>query len=282
MKFLSVVGLADQLKDDWDTWILSRCHQSLFTWNFGKLSKTIIHGKSKFPELRVKSGADSTMEVFYSLAKKSTTSDNHLVFHAAFRTDRSISNTVENKLSDQNLDYCESSPAAYETDVYVEEEEFSLANHDSNPLPIPTLSISGPVRYIMDDRVENGTLVGIDLSSPANPTQYEVEFDDGRRVQTTREHVELQETPDVFNIPTKATLILEVAFSLSKKDLQSIMNPEVLTPLQQSWLSWYEVLDHLPRRAMNRLVDKGSLPKKFTSLKDWMFFCAAYLLAKQK
>ena len=83
----------------------------------------------------------------------------------------------------------------------------------------------------MDDHVENGILVGIDLSSPANPTQYEIEFDDGRKVQTTREHVELKETPDVFNIPIKAKAILEVATSLSKNDLQSIMNPTVITPL---------------------------------------------------
>ena len=47
-----------------------------------------------------------------------------------------------------------------------------------------------------------------------------------------------------------------------------MMNPEVLIPLQQLWMWWYEVLDHLLRRAMNRLVDKGSLPAKFISLKD--------------
>ena len=61
-----------------------------------------------------------------------------------------------------------------------------------------------------------------------------------------------------------------------------MMNPEVLIPLQQLWMWWYEVLDHLLRRAMNRLVDKGSLPTKFSSLTVWMFICSAYLLAKQR
>ena len=131
-------------------------------------------------ELLVKSGTDTTMEVFYSLVKKSTSSDNHIVFHIAFNTDRSTLTTMENKLSAQHLAYCESSPATYDTDVSVDEEEQVLVNHDSNQLPIPILSIGGSVRYIMDDHVENGTLIGIALSYPANPSQYEVEFDDGR------------------------------------------------------------------------------------------------------
>ena len=36
IKILSAVGLADQLKNDWETWILSRKTQSTFTWDFGK------------------------------------------------------------------------------------------------------------------------------------------------------------------------------------------------------------------------------------------------------
>ena len=78
--------------------------------------------------------------------KKLNTSDNHLVFHADFKTDRSTMTTMEDKLTDQNLDYFESSPAAFDTDVSVEEEELFLVNHDSNPLPTTTLSLGGSVR----------------------------------------------------------------------------------------------------------------------------------------
>ena len=53
VKILSVVGLAEQLDDDVDTWILSRRHESLFTWDRAKHSKTIQHGSSKLPELMV-------------------------------------------------------------------------------------------------------------------------------------------------------------------------------------------------------------------------------------
>ena len=66
VKILSVVALADQLKDDWDTWILSRRKQSLFTWDFGKFCTTIIHGTSKLPELTIKTKPDK-IETFNSL-----------------------------------------------------------------------------------------------------------------------------------------------------------------------------------------------------------------------
>ena len=80
VKILSCVSLADQLQDDWDTWIWSRRFQSVFTWAFGKFTKTIIHGKSKLPELMIKSSHNNNMDAFYPLIQKSTTSDNHLVF----------------------------------------------------------------------------------------------------------------------------------------------------------------------------------------------------------
>ena len=79
------------------------------------------------------------MEAFYSLVKKSTTSDNHLVFNSAFKTDRSTMSTMEDKFSDQNHDYHESSAVAYDTEVYVEEEEPVLVHHESSSLPTPTL-----------------------------------------------------------------------------------------------------------------------------------------------
>ena len=72
--------------------------------------------------------------------------------------------------------------AAYENDASVDEEEELIINHEPNPLPIPTLSIGGSLRYLMDNHIENGTLVGIDLTSFTNPTIYGVEFNDGRKV----------------------------------------------------------------------------------------------------
>ncbi len=233
VKILSVVGLADQLKDNWDTWILSRRHQSLFTWAFGKFSKTILHGKSKLPDLLIKSGTYSNMNAFYSLVQKSTTADNHLVFNTAIKMDKKQITDMENNDLSQGSVYNATSPVAYSNEEELKDNENFTVEHDVSIPPIPTLSIGCSVRYIQDDHVEVGKLIGVDLSNPASPTHYDILFPGGRTVQTTREHIELEETPDIFDILTKAKAILEVASSLSKKDLNAILNPDVLTPLQQ-------------------------------------------------
>ena len=73
--------------------------------------------------------------------------------------------------------------------------------------------------------------MGVDLSNSSSPTMYEVEFHDGRKIQTTRKYSELEEAPHVFGINTKARTVLEDTSGLSKKYLQAILNPEVLTPV---------------------------------------------------
>ena len=278
VKILSVVSLAEQLKDDLDTWILSRRYQSIFTWDFGKFTKTILHGNSKLPELQVQSSLKNA-EAFYSLVRKSNSADCHLIFNKAFKTDRSSMAREENSAKTDLLFAC-TTKQAYEMDsaddVLDDSEVFN-----SNP-PIPTLFIGCSVRYLQDDHVETGTLIGVDISDPSKPALYDIEFKDNRKVQTTREHLELLETPDAFAIPTQARQILEVAYTISKEVLDKLRSADVLTPLQQLWLWWHEVLDHLPRIGMNWLVEKGSLPSKFKALKDWKFVCPSCLLAIQR
>ena len=222
------------------------------------------------------------MDAFYSLVQKSTTSDNHLVFNTAITMDRSQITIMENNDTSQESVYHATSPIAYNNAEDLKDDDSFTVKHDDSIPPIPTLSIGCSVRYKQDDHVEVGKLVGVDLSNPASPTYYDILFPGGRKVHATREYIELEETPDIFDIPTKAKSILEVASSLSKKDLNAILNPDVLTPLQQLWMWWHEILDHLPRCAMNFLVEKGSLPPKFKSLKDWLFVCPSCLLAKRK
>ena len=87
VKILSVAALADQLKDDWDTWILSRRTQSTFTWDSGKFCKTIFHGPSKIPEMLVNTSKDSIAS-FNALVSKSKSSDTHLAFQSVLPNER--------------------------------------------------------------------------------------------------------------------------------------------------------------------------------------------------
>ena len=60
-----------------------------------------------------------------------------------------------------------------------------------------------------------------------------------------------------------------------------MINPEVLTPLQQLWIWWHETLDHLPRSDMNNLKKQKILPSKFEKLKHWKFLCPSCIFAQQ-
>ena len=123
------------------------------------------------------------------------------------------------------------------------------------------------VRYIQDDHVENGIITQIDVSDPMEPPQFEVSFKDGRKCRCTREHIKLLNDPEHFAIPTKATQMLEVTRTLTQEQIDSLTNPEPMTPLQKLWVQWHEVLDHLPFPIMSRYITARILPKKFSVLK---------------
>ena len=87
--------------------------------------------------------------------------------------------------------------------------------------------------------MEVGKLVGVDFSNPSEFTIYDIEFRDGTKAQTTREHIELEVPPDIFTLPTQTRSMLEVASTLSQQDLNALLNPSVLSPLQKLWLWWH-------------------------------------------
>ena len=147
VKILSIVALADQLKDSWDTWVFSKRHQSLFTWAFGKFSKTILHGKSKLPELFVQSGTHSNMDAFNSLVQKSTTSSNHLVFNTAIKMDRNQITTMANNETSNDSVYRVTSPMVYDNTEDLKDDESFTVEHDDAIPPTPTLFIGYSVRY---------------------------------------------------------------------------------------------------------------------------------------
>ena len=165
VKILSVVQLAEQLQDDLDTWILSRRFQSIFTWAKGKFTKTITHGKSRLPELLIKS-SHNTVKAFYSLVQKSKTANCHMVFTSAFKSDRHDLSTFEDIKHQNNFEYDLCTCKAYANDV-MNDEEYTI-HHDVSIPKIPTLSVGSSVRYLKDDHVEVGILIGADFSDPSS------------------------------------------------------------------------------------------------------------------
>ena len=155
------------------------------------------------------------------------------VFNNALKMDRKHINIMENNDIARDFDYTGSLSMAYLNEKDLDKDETFTMEHDDTIPPVSTISISCLVRYKKDDHVEVGKLVGVNSSDPASPVIYEIPLNDDMKVQTTREHIGLEDTPDVFAIPTKAKSILEVSSYISKKDQQDILNPGVLTPLRQ-------------------------------------------------
>ena len=162
-------------------------------------------------------------------------------------------------------------------------DEFNNYRQPVTPLTKnPLLKLGVSVRYILDDHVENGIITQIDVSDPIGPPQFEVTFEDGRKSRCTREHIKLKDDPENFAIPTKATQIMEITRTLTHDQINSLTNPEPLTPLQKLWFKWHKLLDHLPFPIMNRCVTSGILPKKFECLRPWKIICPSYLFSKQR
>ena len=81
------------------------------------------------------------------------------------------------------------------------EESIEEDDHKLQYNAIPLLEVGATVRYIKNDHVEKGVLVGVNITDQSNPSIFTIEFHDGRRVETTRENLEMLDTPDLFDIP---------------------------------------------------------------------------------
>ena len=265
--------MATQLGDDWDTWILSRRYQSTFTWAFGKFVKTIPHLKSRLPELQINPG-DSASKTLFCLVDHSRKEDNRLLLSQKFMTEKKV------HFNSQKFTF------ATDSDITDDSDDYDDFNNYCKPVTpsteIPVLKLGASVQYILDDHVEKGIITQIDVSDPIGPPYFEVTFDDGRKCRCTREHIKLADDPEPMAIPTKAHQLLETTRNLTKDQLEALINPEPLTPLQKLWVRWHEFMDHLPFPIMDRCVLTGILPKKFACLRNWKYLCPSCLLAMQR
>ena len=56
VNIISITAFADQLEDDEGTWIMTKRHRSIFTWDFGKHSIDLTHPTTRLPAIRVNQG----------------------------------------------------------------------------------------------------------------------------------------------------------------------------------------------------------------------------------
>ena len=171
---------------------------------------------------------------FNALVSKSKSSDTHLAFQSVLPKERNqVAKDEDNYYSvfaNSSIPLCQ--PCKEDDEEYISDSETVQEDHPLKYNIISALEVGAEVKYIKNDNSEKGILLGVNLSNPSEPPIFTIEFKDGRKQQTTREHIELVDTPDLLSIPTKAKNLIEVASAIPQELLEKMLNPEVLTPLQ--------------------------------------------------
>ena len=113
-----------------------------------------------------------------------------------------------------------------------------------------------------------------------NVMQISVTTADGTEIQTTREHLRSPGNPDVGWIPSSAPEYNQSASQLTEEQVNNIISPSHLSPLQQEFLSLHCKLLHLPFSVMLRMSKIGILPRRFLKLRNNLPPCTSCLFGQ--
>ena len=102
----------------------------------------------------------------------------------------------------------------------------------------------------------------------------------GDDIITTKENLRSPNNPYVGWIPRSVPEYKQSAKTLSEKDIEKIMSPKHLSPLQQEFLSVHYKLNHLPFTIMLRLSNMSILPRRFLKLRNDLPPCVSCMLDK--
>ena len=102
----------------------------------------------------------------------------------------------------------------------------------------------------------------------------------GDDIINTKEHLLSPNNPDVGWIPSSVTEYKQSAKTLSEKDIEKIMSPKNLSPLQQEFLSVHYKLNHLPFTIMLRISNMSILPCRFLKLRNDFPPCVSCLFGQ--
>ena len=94
------------------------------------------------------------------------------------------------------------------------------------------------------------------------------------------ETLDFIDNPDVAIIPQTAEDYCRDAANLKPSDLEHILNPVALSPLQEEMLSYHYRLHHEPFPKLITLAQKGEIPKRLASLKGRCPICIPCLFGK--
>lgn len=110
--------------------------------------------------------------------------------------------------------------------------------------PIKEYALGSPLVY-KDGKGNHEAVVYEGVSADGN--RHIVRKSYGAKVVTPESHIQDMNQADLTNVPT--TLLKycqEIGKGSTKEEVQSLVYPRVLSPLQQEFMSWHHRLYHLP------------------------------------
>ena len=102
----------------------------------------------------------------------------------------------------------------------------------------------------------------------------------GDDIITTKEHLRSHNNPDVVWILSLVPKYKQSAKTLSEEDIEKIMSPKHLSPLQQEFLSVYYKLNYLQFMIMLRLSNMSFFPRRFLKSRNDLPPCVSCLFGQ--
>ena len=258
---ISCTAFANQLGDDEGTWIQTKRQYSVFTWDFGKYTRTISHPSSNLPEIQLNPSKGWYVS-FVNLFRP----------QCYFINKPLASRTLLPEVRKDDISFLDEIPQdrSFET--------FSKSPKNS------TFAIGEKVKYTRDDHHEVGTLTSIDLDSEKLVPIFNISFGGSRTISTTKEFISHFDDIDPMELPITREQLLKFSSMLSQKDLDDLLtcSSSPSNPLRDEFIQWHFKLNHLPFKNMFSLCRNGYLPKKFLRLKSSDLICPSCILGNQK
>ena len=241
VNILGVTKLAKQRNDDEGIHVLTKANYSVFTWNGGKSSKTITHPVNSLPEMVINEGNkiyEAFNAAFTSMAPVMRSS------LQCFRSFQKVNDPMQSR-----VDTVQNTPEQY-IDKCTDADSFKIGD---------------TVRYIDKSGSKGAKITDLTFNEQMRPS-YRVELEDQTSVEATDDVIQHVDDTNIGIVPRTVEQVQHEANKLSKEDIDSIICPETLTPLEEKFMHWHHRLMHLPEKHMIRLSKLGILDPRFAKM----------------
>ncbi len=265
VNIISVTALADLYNDDEGTWVKTKRHSSILTWDHEQNSIEFHHPTTRLPVISINSGNDE-FEAFCSLFDDSSDKNNSPM---AFATCHST----------LPLDSCDD--VCFATDAVDENPPLSadLIQHIRNE----SFKVGDRLRLSKNGLNQNVDVTAVRVDPETGVSYFRVALRDGQEQEVTKEFLFPLDDDDVALIPITAAQIRRHVSRLDPASVEALLAPSTDdTALLKEFMAWHVRLGHIPFQRMFRLCEHKYLPKRFLRLRTKPLICPSCLFGKQK